>query len=153
MQHKRRINRREQLLIEDIERLTKLLTTSSTCEARDTAAMLLQRAKADLESYKTASATERVVNRRRDAERRRLGTKRLQAVDDRCRCERHGRLGSLAAGSWWRSESCGAGGGMAKGSTKALRIKQRRAAGRNKITGCGVDITGEGPPPYRVEEI
>jgi hypothetical protein len=59
MQQKRRVSRREQFLIEDVDRLTKLLTTSSTHEARDAAAMLLQHAKADLESYKTASTTVR----------------------------------------------------------------------------------------------
>jgi hypothetical protein len=59
MQQRRLANRREQLLMEDVERLTKLLTTSSTRGARDTAAMLLQDARADLESYMTASATGR----------------------------------------------------------------------------------------------
>jgi hypothetical protein len=39
MQHRRRVNRRQQLLIEDVERLTKPLTTSSTCEACNTTAL------------------------------------------------------------------------------------------------------------------
>jgi hypothetical protein len=49
MPHQRRVSRSEQLVIEEIERLTRLLSSGSTPEGRQTAAMLLGHSKADLE--------------------------------------------------------------------------------------------------------
>jgi hypothetical protein len=54
MRQQRRISRQEQLLVEDVERLTRLLDTGSTPEARETAAQLLAHARTDLEKYRMA---------------------------------------------------------------------------------------------------
>ena len=57
MRQERKISRREQLLLDDVERLARLAVGSATTESRRAAAMLLEYAEADLAALRAASCS------------------------------------------------------------------------------------------------
>jgi hypothetical protein len=55
MPQQRKISRREQLLLDDVERLARLAVDSATAESRRAAAMLLEYAQADLAALRVGA--------------------------------------------------------------------------------------------------